>query len=284
MADIKPQQVKELREKTGAGMADCKKALVQAEGDMKKAIEILREKGAASAAKRSDRAANEGIVVAKTNDAGNNAVIVEINCETDFVGRNEEFVNYAETVANTILENNFSNVEELMQAKVGDETIEGLHNGILAKFSEKIEIRRFAQMKSEGYIESYNHAGNRLGVLVEINNNDVNEDSKVIVRDIAMQIAAMNPSFANRSEVDQDTLNKEKEIYYKQAVEQGKKEEIAQRIADGRLEKFYSENCLVEQVFVKDSKKTVKDILNQISKDTDIVKFYRYSLGEELED
>ncbi len=280
MANITPQQVKELREKTGAGMADCKKALVSAEGDMKKAVEILREKGAASAAKRSDRSANEGIVIAKTNDENSNAVIVEINCETDFVGRNEEFVKYAETVADTLLNGTFENVDALMQAKAGNDTIQDLHNEILAKFSEKIEIRRFANLASDGFIESYNHAGNRLGVLVELNIKEISDDGKSLLRDIAMQIAAMNPAFVNREQVDEETLNQEKEIYHKQAVEEGKKEEIAQRIAHGRLEKFYSENCLVEQQFVKDSKKSVKDVLAEISKDADIRSFFRFSLGE----
>jgi elongation factor Ts len=280
MANITPQQVKELREKTGAGMADCKKALVNAEGDMKKAIEILREKGAASAAKRSDRVANEGIVIAKTNNDSTKAVIVEINCETDFVGKNEEFIKYADIVADTLLNGEFENVESLMKAKVGDDTIEGLHNEILAKFSEKIEIRRIEQLVSDGYIESYNHAGNRLGVLVELNTNEIDDNGKTLIRDIAMQIAAMNPSFVNRDEVDTETLEKEKEIYHKQALEEGKKEEIAQRIAQGRLEKFFSENCLVEQQFVKDSKKTVKDVLAEISKDADIKKFFRFALGE----
>lgn len=287
MANITPKQVKELREKTGAGMADCKKALVESDGDMKKAIEFLREKGAASAAKRADKAANEGLVIAKTNNGGKNAVIVELNCETDFVAKNQEFVDYVNKIADTLLNEKIENVDTLMKAKVGDDTIEGLHNEILAKFSEKIEIRRFTQLETNGYIESYNHAGNRLGVLIEVNSDKISEDGKSMVRDIAMQIAAMNPGFVNRNEVDSETLEKEKALYYKQAIEQGKKEDIANRIATGRLEKFYSENCLIEQVFVKDSKKTIKDVLKQISDDAgdtvDIVKFYRYSLGEDLE-
>ena len=285
MAKITPQLVKELRENTGAGMADCKKALVETDGDMKQAVEFLRKKGAASAAKRSDKAAKEGMVVASTDDNGKKGIMVEINCETDFVAKNDEFVKYANTVAGTLLKNKLQDVDALMKAEVAGDTIEGIHNEILAKFSENIMIRRFIQLETRGYIESYIHAGNKLGVLVEVTSDKLNDEAKSLVRDIAMQIAAMNPDFVNRDEVDQTTLEKEKDIYYKQAIDSGKKEEIADRIANGRMEKFFSENCLVEQVFVKDSKKTVKDVLKDISKlageEVDVTKFVRFSLGEE---
>lgn len=284
MVNITPQLVKELREKTGAGMGDCKKALVESDGVMEDAIEILRKKGAASAAKRADRAANEGTICAVTTDDGRAAAIVEVNSETDFVAINEQFVNYARNVADTILANDFNSIDELLQAKSGDDTIQGLHNEILAKFSEKIEIGRFYKIISDGFIAAYIHAGNKLGVLVEVSENKLSDNAKIMVRDIAMQIAAMNPSFVDRSEVASELLEKEKEIYLQQAVDSGKPVDIAERIASGKLEKYYSENCLLEQSFVKDGNLTVGDVVNNISNDfgsdVKVVKFVRYYLGE----
>lgn len=288
MAGITPQMVKELRDKTGAGMADCKKALTQSEGNMEEAIELLRKKGAASAAKRADKVANEGVIIAKTNDNGSVAAIVEINCETDFVARNEEFENYANKVCQALLDNDVKDVDSLMKLSSGNDTIEGIHNEILAKFSEKIEVRRFERVTSEGFISAYNHAGNKLGVLVDTTANNPSEDAKALIRDIAMQVAAMSPMFVNRGQVDMDTLNKEKEIYKQQAIDTGKKEEIADRIAQGRLEKFFTEQCLVEQAFVKDGNKSVSDVLIEVSEatgsDVKVVRFIRFALGESSED
>lgn len=284
MAQITPKMVKELREKTGAGMGDCKNALTETDGDMQAAIEFLRKKGAASAAKRSERAANEGLIMTQTSEDGKKAAIVEVNCETDFVARNEEFEKYVTNVTESYYNNDVNSVDDLMKLSVGSDTIEGLHNEILSKFSEKIEIRRFDKVESEGFIADYIHAGNKLGVLVEINAANPNETAQQLVKDIAMQIAAMNPQFVDRSEVDQETINKEREIYRQQAVDSGKKEDIAERIATGRLEKFYSEQCLVEQAFVKDGNKVVSDVLKDISKEmgseVKINKFIRFALGE----
>ncbi|MFP4528106.1 MAG: translation elongation factor Ts [Candidatus Kapaibacterium sp.] len=284
MAEITPQKVKELREKTGAGMGDCKKALVDAEGDMQQAIEILRKKGAASAAKRAERAANEGLIIAKTSNDGTKAIIVEVNCETDFVARNEEFDKYVNTVADTLLANDIKTIDELMKTSVDGDTIEGMHNEILAKFSENIQIRRFDVVETEGHVAEYIHAGNKLAVVVEIDQQGITEDASSMLRDIAMQIAAMNPQFIHRENVDDTTLRKEMEIYRQQAIDSGKKEEIADRIAQGRLDKFYQENCLVEQQFVKDPKKTVSDVLKEIGKevgkDVKVKSFKRFFLGE----
>lgn len=284
MAQITPQMVKELRDKTGAGMGDCKKSLMESDGDMEAAIELLRKKGAASAAKRADRAANEGIIVAKTNDDGKLGIIVEVNCETDFVAKNEAFMEYAEVVGNALMNNTPANVDELMKTKVGGETIEDLHNGILAKFSEKIEIRRFKRVETSGFIADYVHAGSKLGVLVEINASNMTDEAKKLLRDIAMQIAAMSPQFIDRDNVDKDIIEKELEIYKQQAIDSGKKPDIAEKIATGKLNKFYQEQCLVEQVFVKDSKKTVTDVIKEISEETGedvkIVNFLRYNLGD----
>jgi elongation factor Ts len=282
MAEITATMVKDLRLKTGAGMSECKKALVEAEGDMNLAIEVLRKKGAASAAKRADRSANEGLIVVLTSDDKKIGAIVEVNCETDFVGKNEGFIEYANTVAKAYLENEVNSVEELMAVKVGSDTIEGMHNEILAKFSEKIEIRRIAKFKSNGFVTAYTHAGSRLGVLIDASIANPSEAVTKTLHDIAMQIAAMNPTFIERANVDQEKINKEIEIYREQSINEGKKPEIADRIAQGRLEKFYQEACLLEQAFVKDNAKTIKDVLAEASADLKIVSFKRFYLGEEI--
>ncbi|MGA1249127.1 MAG: translation elongation factor Ts [Candidatus Kapaibacteriota bacterium] len=281
---ITPQMVKDLRDKTGAGMADCKKALDESQGNMEEAIEILRKRGAASAAKRADRSANEGIIIAKTSADGSKSVIVEVNCETDFVARNEEFVKYAEEIANALLNNDVKDEESLMAVNIGGKTLLDLHNEILAKFSEKIGVKRFEVIKAEGFVADYIHAGSRLGVLVETNIKNAVEEAKALLRDIAMQIAAMNPGYIKREDVQTGALEKEIEIYRDKAIQEGKNPEIADRIAKGQIEKFYQEQCLLEQSFVKDSKKTVNDILNEIAKLTgeqaSVLSFRRYFLGE----
>ncbi len=283
MANITPQMVKTLRDKTGAGMADCKKALEENNGELEAAIEFLRKKGAASAAKRADREAKEGAIIAKTN--GKKAVVVEINSETDFVAKNEEFVKYAHNVADALLANDVNDVESLMKVKHGDHTVEQLHNDVLAKFSEKIEIRRFKTVRSEGYIESYIHLGNKLSVLIESSCANITENGKTLLRDIAMQVAAMNPQYVDKSDVTAETLEKEKQIYIEQAIAAGKKTEIAERIATGKTEKFFEDFCLMQQAFVKDPAKTVADVVKEIAADCKceslkIVSFVRYALGE----
>lgn len=284
MAEITPQLVKNLREKTGAGMGECKKALVEANGDMEQAIDILRKKGAASAAKRADRTANEGLIIAKTNADNKLAIMVEINCETDFVARNEGFIDYANKVADALLANQATSIEEVLALKVDDDTIAGLHNEILAKFSEKIEIRRFVKMATNGFIIEYIHAGSKLAVLVECNAENLNDTAKQLLRDIAMQIAAMNPQFVDRKDVDAATLQKEKEIYKQMAIDSGKPADIAERIAEGKLDKFFQEQCLLEQSFVKDGNKSVAEVMKEVSSingsEVNIIGFRRYSLGE----
>jgi len=286
MAEISAQMVKELRDKTGAGMGDCKKALVEAEGDLKQAIEILRKKGAASAAKRADRSAKEGIILAKTSADGKVAAIVEINCETDFVARNAEFEKFADTVINAIMDNNVSTIDEVMAISVGSDTVGGMYNEILAKFSENIAIRRFERFTSQGMFTEYIHAGSKLAVLVEVSAGNLSTNAKSHLRDVAMQIAAMKPDFISRNDVPQDVMGKEIEIYKQQAIDQGKNPDIAERIAQGRLDKFYQEQCLLEQVFVKDSNKTISNVVNEISGDygseVKVTKFRRYFLGEEI--
>jgi elongation factor Ts len=282
MAEITPKLVVQLRSKTGAGMGDCKKALVDADGDIDQAIEILRKKGAASASKRSERAANEGIILAKTNDEGNVGIIVEVNSETDFVARNQAFVDYVETVGNAILNNDIENLDQLMETSSDGTKLIDIHNEILAKFAEKIEVRRFDKIKSDGFLTSYIHTGSKLAVLVEATIKDPSDTQKELLKDIAMQIAAMNPSFITRDVVPQDKVAKEIEIYKDAAIQEGKKPEIAEKIAEGKLNKYFQETCLVEQQFVKDSNLTVADVIKQVGEDVKINKFLRYFLGEEL--
>ncbi|MFY8001050.1 MAG: translation elongation factor Ts [Candidatus Kapaibacteriota bacterium] len=274
--------VKNLRETTGAGMADCKKALDESQGDMNGAIEYLRKRGAASAAKRSDRTTNEGLIITKTASEGKIGAIVEINCETDFVARNEEFVNFVNTVIDTILAKNPANEESLLSADIGGKKLGDLMNEMLAKFSERIILKRYERLEAgaNGFIMEYIHTGNKLGVLLEFTAAPSGDAARAQMRDIAMQIAAMSPRFTRRDEVDSKTLDKEKEIYMEQAIQQGKKPEIAQKVAEGRVEKFYQEFCLVEQTFVKDSGKTVTDVLKEIGAGVDAVRFRRYFLGE----
>lgn len=281
---ISAADVKALRDKTGAGMADCKKALEEANGDMDLAIDVLRKRGAATAAKRSDKAADEGIVVTRKSDDGKTAAMVEVNCETDFVARNAEFTVFADAIADAVLANDPKSEEDLWAVPYEDRTLAEFRDEILAKFSERIGVNRFERVTSTGHITEYIHAGSRLGVLVELDGAVPSEESMPLVRDIAMQVAAMQPSFVSREEVDNKTLEKEREIYKQQAIEEGKKEDIADRIAEGKLSKFYEENVLIEQTFVKDPKRKVSDIVAEISKmsggDVKVVRFHRYNLGE----
>lgn len=284
---ISAADVKSLRDKTGAGMADCKKALEEAAGDMQGAIEWLRKRGAASVAKRADREANEGIVVAKTSADGHIAAMVEVNCETDFVARNDEFVAFANAICDAILAKEYANEDELWEAPAGDgKTLGNVRDEILAKFSERIGLRRYERIATSGTITDYNHAGSRLGVLVEFDGSALTDAAKPLTRDVAMQIAAMQPMFVDRSAVDQGTLAKELEIYKQAAIEEGKKEDIAERIAQGKLGKFYEEQVLIEQTFVKDPSRKVSDVIAEIGKvsggDVKVVRFHRYNLGESV--
>ncbi|MCX6154526.1 MAG: translation elongation factor Ts [Candidatus Kapabacteria bacterium] len=285
MLTITPQMVKELRDKTNAGMGDCKKALTESDGDMQTAVEILRKKGAASASKRSDRVSKEGLICIRTKNDGKEAIIVEVNSETDFVARNAEFERYANICADAMINSNASTVDELMNEKVGDDTVLGIHNEILAKFSENIQVRRVHRLKSEGYIADYLHAGSKLGVLVEFSCNNVFNTGVQPSREIAMQVAAMNPSYVERANVTQATIDKEIEIYRQQIIDSGKTGDLVDRIAVGKLEKFYQEQCLVEQAFVKDASKTIKDVVADMGKacgcDLKINSFNRFLLGED---
>jgi elongation factor Ts len=282
---ISPQDVKSLRDRTGAGMADCKKALEEANGDMEGAIEILRKKGAATAAKRADKAANEGVVATAVSEDQKRAAIVEVNCETDFVARNEEFSTFTRSLAKHVLATEPGDLDTLLNSDMEGKTVQTWMNELLGKFSERIEIKRFDVLKSDdGFIADYVHNGDKLGVLVELSAAGDPVQTGVMARDIAMQIAAMNPSYVRREETPESVIAKEKEIYSEQAAQEGKPAEIAQKIAAGRLEKFFGDACLIEQSFVKDSTKVIRDVLSDFSKgagkDVTVVRFTRYNLGE----
>ncbi len=285
---ISAQLVKELRDKTGAGMMDCKNALVESDGDFEKAIEILRKKGASVAAKRAERTASEGIVLTKMLDNDSKGIMVEVNCETDFVAKSDDFVNFANFVLDTIVANEPKNLEELLALSHDGKSVQDELTNIIGKIGEKIEISRFVIETAEnGIVVDYVHHGSKLGVLVRVDN--VNDDSKeevfAFAKDAAMQVAAMKPSFTYREEVSEETLNKEKEIYKEVAKKEGKPEHILDRIAEGKLNKFFQENCLVEQASIKDNSKSVGDILKDINKkhsaEAKIKLFHRFHLSDE---
>ena len=276
---ITASQVKDLREKTGAGMMDCKKVLTETDGDMEKAIELLRERGIAKAAKKSDRVAAEGIVAAYVAEDGKVGAVVEVNSETDFVAKNEEFKTFVEDVAEQIAKENPADVEELLaQTSIKDssKTVKEVLTDKIAKIGENMTIRRFERFESNGLVEKYIHGDGKIGVLVDIENGDAE-----LAKDICMQIAAAKPEFLDKEAVPQERLDKEMEILKAQAMNEGKPEAIAEKIVQGRVGKFYSEICLVEQEFVKNPDLKVKELLS--SKNAKINRFARFEKGEGIE-
>jgi len=273
---ISAKDVKELREKTCAGMMDCKKALTEADGDMEKAIEILRKKGQKVSEKRADREANQGLILTRISDDGKKASAIEINCETDFVARNEDFQDKSEAFLNVAFENNIGTLDELLQAELNGLTIEDHLKDMVGKIGEKIEINRVILMNSPGQIVDYIHPGNQLGVLVEFEDEI---DAETVGKDIAMQIAAMNPIAVNREEVDNSVIDKELEIAKEQLINEGKPEEIAEKAAKGKLRRFYEERILLEQKYVKDNGMTISELLEKEKAPT-VKSFHRLQLGE----
>ena len=276
---ITAAQVKELREKTGAGMMDCKKVLTETDGDIEKAIELLRERGIAKAAKKSDRIAAEGVVAAYVSEDRKLGSVVEVNSETDFVGKNEEFRNFVADVAEQIAKENPSNVEELLKQKSikdSTKTVQEVLTGKIATIGENLTIRRFARFESNGLVEKYIHGDGKIGVLVELENG--NEE---LAKDICMQIAAAKPEYLDRESVPQERVEKEMEILKAQAMNEGKPAEIAEKMVQGRIGKFYAEICLVEQPFVKDPDIKVGKLLE--SKGAKIIRFARFEKGEGIE-
>ncbi len=272
---ISAADVKKLRDQTGAGMMDCKKALAESDGDMAKAIEILRKKGQKVSEKRADREANQGVIVSLITDDNKKAAALELNCETDFVAKNEEFVQYAMDFAKVALENETADREKLLQADSGDLTVADKLKDLVGKIGEKIDIGRVEVLKSEGQIHDYIHPGNKLCVLVEFAGDVSNPE---IAKDVAMQIAAMNPLAVNRDGVDASLLEKEKEIAREQLINEGKPPEIAEKAAMGKMRRFFEERVLLEQKFVKDGTLSVQDYLKQSDAPT-VTSFVRIQLG-----
>ena len=293
MAEITAALVKELRERTSAGMMDCKKALIAAEGDMDKAIDWLREKGLAQAAKKASRIAAEGVVAKYVSPCGCTGVIVEVNCETDFVAKTDNFLAFANNVAKHIAKADPADVEALMAQKFVDDeskTIEDLVSEATVAIGEKISVRRFVRYQTEGIVDAYIHLGGKVGVLVEVSTDEKgkeNEDVKMFAHDLALQIAAAKPEAVRREEVDSEKLEKEREIQRAKALEAGKPEKIVEKIVDGQIEKYYKEVCLLDQAFVKDPDKSVKALMAEVSKASgsplDVVRFARYERGEGIE-
>lgn len=278
---VTAEQVKKLRDRTGAGMADCKKALEETNGNEEAALDVLRKKGAASAAKRADRVAKEGVIATATSSDGKKAVIAEVNSETDFVARNESFVQFAQDIANAALTASPNSREEFLLVKLASgATISEEVGAQTGRIGEKIEARRFEMLDSgNGAVASYIHPGAKLGVLVALTGID-GDKANVLGRDVAMQVAAMNPMGLNRESISADTVNREIEIYKTQMRNEGKKEEFIDRIAQGKLEKFYQDNCLLEQSFIKDAAKTVTDLLKEAGEGVTVTGFIRMQLGE----
>lgn len=285
--DISLDLVKKLREKTGAGIADCKKALMESDGDIDKAIEYLRKKGAATSQKRSDRVAKEGLIYARVNEARNEAAIVEVNCETDFVAKSDKFNELAKTAVDAVFAAKSGDINALLSANAtGGGTIQQVIDGTTASVGEKVEFKRAAFFSSnEGFFCDYNHLGNKVASLIEITGK-VTDEGVTLGNDLAMQIVAMKPITIDRSGVSAEMIEKEKEIYKVQAINEGKPENIADRIATNKVEKFYEENCLVEQEFVKESGKTVNEVIKQVSalsgSDYKVKTMVRYQLGETI--
>ena len=272
---ISAADVKKLRDQTGAGMMDCKKALAESDGDMAKAIEILRKKGQKVSEKRAHREANQGVIVSMISDDHKKAVALELNCETDFVAKNEEFVQYALDFARVAFEDEPGDREALLQAHSGDLTVADKLKDLIGKIGEKIDIGRFEILTSEGQIFDYIHPGNKLCVLVEFEGEVPSPD---IAKDVAMQIAAMNPLAVNRDAVDATLLEKEKEIAREQLINEGKPAEIAEKAAMGKMRRFFEERVLLEQKFVKDGTLSVQDYLKQSDAPT-VTSFVRIQLG-----
>lgn len=286
------KDVQALREKTNVGMMDCKKALTEADGDMDKAIDILREKGLASAAKKSSRVAAEGVVSAYNDEAAKVAAIVELNCETDFVAKNEEFVDLAKAIAKTVVEKNPADVDALLAQTISDGSVcvADAVQDLFLKIRENMKVRRFVRV--EGAVASYIHGGGTVGVLVEFDTTaSDNDEFKTMGKDVAMQIAAMSPIYLDEASVPADVLEHEKEISRAQLNEdekmKNKPDQVKEKIVEGKIKKYYSEVCLLNQAFVKDGDVTVAQYIANTAKaigaDIKATGFTRFAKGEGIE-
>ena len=272
---ITAAEVNKLRQQTGAGMMDCKNALVEADGDFEKSIDLLRKKGQKIAAKREGRDAKEGLVIAKTSSEGKNGVLIVLNCETDFVAKNEEFIQFTNSIIELAIEKNPASIDNLKAMPLNGTSVEEGITGLIGKIGEKIELSQYEVIESAKVV-AYNHPGNRLATLVGLNNESVDDQ---IGKDIAMQVAAMNPVAIDKDDIDPEIVERELEIGKEQAKQEGKPENIVEKIALGKLNKFYKENTLLDQNYIKDNKKTIRQFLSETDKDLTITSFRRFALG-----
>lgn len=278
MGKITAQDVNKLRQMTGAGMMDCKKALQESDGDFDKAVEYLRKKGQKLANKRADKSANEGIVIAKTDDDQKFAAIMMLNCETDFVAKNQDFVDFANSLIDFAVASKAKDLESFKAGKMDNgRTVEENVTEMVGKTGEKLVLYKYDSLEAER-VFAYNHHGNKLGSIVSFNK--AGEGIDELGHDIAMQIAAMNPAGVDRDDVPQDVIDRELEIGRDQARQEGKPENIIEKIAEGKLNKFMKENTLVNQEFIKEAKTSVKQYMEKVDQDVKVVSFKRYMLGE----
>lgn len=275
MAEIKAAEVSKLRKVTGAGMMDCKNALQESGGDFDKAIEIIRKKGQAIANKRADREAREGVVLAKTTNDSKKGALIVLNCETDFVAKNEGFIKFAESILDKAISENPDSLEELKQLKTDEKTISDKVVEQIGIIGEKLSLSYYDKIESNQVI-SYIHPGNKLATLVGLN--------KVVDvqagKNLAMQIAAMNPVAVDKDDVPPEIIEKEKEIGREQARQEGRPENILDKIAEGKLNKFYKESTLLNQEYTRDNKKTIRQYLQEIDSELKVTGFSRYSLND----
>ena len=277
MTQITASEVNQLRQSTGAGMMDCKKALVEANGDMETAVDLLRKKGQKVAADRGNREAKEGYIIAATSEDGKTGAVVALNCETDFVARNEEFQNYAAAIVELAVSTKASSTEQLRSESINGSSVEEGITSLIGKIGEKVDISQLKIVEAEKVI-AYNHPGNRLASIVGLNQSDA-QNLDEIGKDIAMQIAAMNPVAIDQNDVPQDIIDRELAIGMEQAREAGKPEEMIEKIAMGKLNKFYKENTLLNQEFIKDSKKSIKQVLSEVDSGLSVTSFGRSALS-----
>ena len=272
------KDVMALREKTGAGVMDCKKALTDADGDMNKAADLLRERGIAKADKKASRIAAEGIVACYID--GKVGVLVELNCESDFVAKNPQFTEIANEIAKVIVAVNPADVETLLGCALGEATVEEYLKSKIAIIGEKIAVRRFVRYESEGFLESYIHLGGKLGVMLDMAG-EATESAKEVAHDVTLQIAFTKPAYLTKEEVPAEVIENEKSVLLNQALNEGKPQAIAEKMVFGRIKKFYEENCLLEQAFIKDDSKKICELLK--AGNTSIAKFAFFVMGEGLE-
>lgn len=263
------EDIKKLRESTGAGMVECKKALEEANNDLDKAIDILRKKGIAKAAKRADRVANEGVIKTKVSEDGKKVFILELNSETDFVARNDQFQNFAQEVLNLAVKEDISDLDQILSLKMNDLSVKEALDNLSGTIGEKLALNKIASISGQS-VAAYSHMGGKIAAIVSLDK----ENKEELALELAMQVAATNPKYIKSDEVNPEEIEREKNIYREQLLKEGKPEQIIEKILEGKMSKYYSEVCLLHQEYIKEEKKTIKDILGEAN----IISFIRYSL------